>query len=168
MTNKEKELILKIKALADKGIEGEKENAQKILNSLLKKYNITVESLETEELHWCKFDVTKVERRLLDQIAYSVTADFDLSIVNGITYLELTKAQEVEVRFKFSFYNNLYKKELELFYHAFIHKNDIYNKDPKNTVDPNEFTEEEKERRRRVKEMSKGIERGQLLRQLNK
>ena len=40
------DVIKKLKALSDRGINGEKENATKLLNKLMKKYGITEEELE--------------------------------------------------------------------------------------------------------------------------
>ena len=36
------DVIKKLKALSDRGINGEKENATKLLNKLMKKYGITI------------------------------------------------------------------------------------------------------------------------------
>ena len=43
------ELARKLKALADKGIDGEKYNAQKQLDKIMKKYGIRMEDLELQE-----------------------------------------------------------------------------------------------------------------------
>ena len=48
MSNK-KEILLKLKRLAERGINGEKENAEKLLNKMMKKYEISEEELEQEE-----------------------------------------------------------------------------------------------------------------------
>ena len=44
------DVIKKLKALSDRGINGEKENATKLLNKLMKKYGITEEELEKSEV----------------------------------------------------------------------------------------------------------------------
>ena len=43
------EIIQKLKALSDRGVAGEKENATKLLKKLMKKYRITEEDLQEEE-----------------------------------------------------------------------------------------------------------------------
>ena len=50
MTDKERELLIKIKALAEHGVGGEKINAQKMLEKLMKKLDITTEDLENNDL----------------------------------------------------------------------------------------------------------------------
>ncbi len=52
--NKE-ELIKKIKALADRGVGGEKENAQKLLKELMQKYNINEEEISEDIIK--EFDI---------------------------------------------------------------------------------------------------------------
>ena len=47
LTEKQKALIKKVQALAERGVGGEKETAEKKLNMLMKKYGI--ESLELDE-----------------------------------------------------------------------------------------------------------------------
>ena len=47
----EKYIILakKLKALADKGIDGERVNAQKMLDTLMRKHNLTITDIEGEK-----------------------------------------------------------------------------------------------------------------------
>ncbi|MBQ3317950.1 MAG: hypothetical protein IJG69_08445 [Spirochaetales bacterium] len=47
MTAKE-ELLMKLKALAERGESGERENAERMLASLMDKYGITEEQLDAE------------------------------------------------------------------------------------------------------------------------
>ena len=53
------ELAKKLKALADKGIGGEKSNAEAMLNNLMKKHNITIEEIEGEKLMDFFFKIEK-------------------------------------------------------------------------------------------------------------
>jgi len=72
---KEKEeLLKKLKALAERGESGERENAAAQLEKLLKKYGISEEELERDAEKRCFFKYSQeTERRLLMQIVYSVT-----------------------------------------------------------------------------------------------
>ena len=58
MNNKE-ELVKKIKALAESGVGGEKKNAQKLLQELMTKYNISEESLNGEIINEFELKIPK-------------------------------------------------------------------------------------------------------------
>lgn len=73
MTNlKHIELGKKLKALSEQGIGGEKTNAEKMLNSLLKKHNISIEDIEGEKVDYYYFKIKKDDVRLWSQIVKSV------------------------------------------------------------------------------------------------
>lgn len=73
MSNKA-ELLKKIKALADRGVDGERESAQTLLARLMEQYGISETDLEEErrETAWFRYS-QETERRLLNQIIYMVT-----------------------------------------------------------------------------------------------
>lgn len=73
MSNKA-ELLKKIKALADRGVDGERESAQTLLARLMEQYGISETDLEKErrETAWFRYS-QETERRLLNQIIYMVT-----------------------------------------------------------------------------------------------
>ena len=73
MSNKA-ELLKKIKALADRGVDGERESAQTLLTRLMEQYGISETELEEErrETAWFPYS-QETERRLLNQIIYMVT-----------------------------------------------------------------------------------------------
>lgn len=73
MSNKA-ELLKKIKALADRGVDGERESAQTLLARLMEQYGISETELEEErrETAWFPYS-QETERRLLNQIIYMVT-----------------------------------------------------------------------------------------------
>lgn len=152
MTNKQ-ELLKKLKALAEAGIGGEKINAQKKLDELIKKYNISEEDLTDDILIDCEFTYHgKTEKRLLNQIIYKVTNERNNSYGFVYTYSEricrtkrgcrATKAQKIEIEFLFDFYKKLYKKEEELFLIAFIQKHELFG-ELKDGEQPQERSEEE-------------------------
>lgn len=73
MNQKKIDLLKKLKNLAEQGVGGEKETAQKKLKQLMQKYNVEEEELsdDTEE----KYEFTfhgEFERRLLLQVGYKI------------------------------------------------------------------------------------------------
>lgn len=131
MTAKLEERLKKLLNLSEKGIDGEKEAATKILNNLMKKYNITEAQLKSKSVDWYKFRVhNDWELKLLFQTVYMVLGygnDYRYIKKSKITYLfELTLEESIEVEYIYSIYKQDLKKEFDLFYQAFISKNNIF------------------------------------------
>lgn len=137
MENKE-ELLKKIKALAEGGVGGEKENAQKLLQELMEKYNIQEEDIEEDVIK--EFDIT-VPRfynagYLANQVLYSVVGkDIEDGKKGFYSYrwngrkkhfIKCTSAEFLEFEAKFKFYMHHFKIEIERFYSAFIQANKIF------------------------------------------
>ena len=162
------ELAKKLKALADRGEGGEKVNAQMQLERIIKLHGITIEQVEGEEKKWAYFKVSKTNRSLFIQVVSSVLNEvktYSDSNRKGYVVLNCTAAESIEIRFKFDFYWKLYQEELDIFYTAFIHKNDIYHPNGR-TLNPTELSQSELERLQRVKDMVRGIKKGELLKQI--
>lgn len=120
--------------LSKKGVGGEKENANKLLHKLMKKYNISEDDLEKEELH--KHDVrfkTRWQEQLIHQIVYMINPERDIYKYTNrkvkIAILELTDAEWIEHQYLYSIYKKSFEEELELFTSAFIQKNNIFPKE---------------------------------------
>lgn len=81
------DLAKKIKALAEKGSPGEKENAAKALKKIMLKYGISESQLDDdiEDYRKIKVGSNKLHIRLLTQICYVVfnTDDFGLYSAKG-------------------------------------------------------------------------------------
>lgn len=131
------ELLKKLKVLAEQGVGGEKLNAQKKLDALMKKYGISEEELSDDIPVRCEFKFKgNREKRLLIQVVYKVTNDADAVYEFLYTYsgrtcrtklgCNATAAQKIEIDFLFDFYKNLYVKEEEFFYRAFIQKHRLF------------------------------------------
>lgn len=131
--NKE-ELLLKIKTLAEKGVGGEKENAELLLKKLCDKYGITEELISEEQIK-C-FDIswgTKLEKELAHQVFYSVVGNINEN-KKMYTYtkrkqkgcIECTYAEFLEFQAKFNFYKHHLKQDLKIFYSAFVQRNSIF------------------------------------------
>ena len=72
------ELAKKLKALSDRGVGGEKINAEKLLNDLLKKHGLTIEDVEGEKTDVYCFKASGIYAQLLLQIIKRV--GFDLKV----------------------------------------------------------------------------------------
>lgn len=171
----EKEVLLqKIKALADRGEGGERENAAALLEKLMNKYGISEEELDRERTQDYFFPYKhETERRLLNQIIYMVTAKPGCGCVgtwSGRKRKKIattcTAAQKLEIEAYYEFYRAAMEKELEVFYAAFMSKNNLY---PAN-VDPKPYEElspDEIEEMRRAGMMAAGMERYEFRKQLS-
>ena len=128
-------LLKKIKALAERGVDGERENAEALLAKLMEKYDISEEELaeDTRKRHDVEFH-GKEQKKLLRQVVFKVTGGFAYELVyrsSGRTVrtqlgAECTPAEKVEIEFLFDFYTNLWDREREAFLAAFIQKHRIF------------------------------------------
>ena len=137
MTERERllEKLAAVKALADRGVAGEKEAAEKRLQYMMQKYGITEADLEDSgvRLYWIRYK-TEYERKLLYQLAYKYTGSGHAHGCVG-TYtgrsrkkvgIDCTTAQYIEIEADFEFYRAALAEEMELFYTAFINKNRLF------------------------------------------
>lgn len=71
-----KERLLTLYALSQRGVGGERENAERILNRTLKSHNMTLEEFlneqETKQLYWLRIE-SKQEGELLTQVIGKIT-----------------------------------------------------------------------------------------------
>jgi len=129
--------LQKIKALAN-GTSNvhEREAALKKLHELMELHGISEADLESDDVqtHIFKWR-NKRERHLLTQVILKVMDCNDLTTyayrrggrkIAGEMGLDCTVAQKLEIDFMFSFYKDLYRREEEAFYSAFIQKHKIY------------------------------------------
>lgn len=179
------EKIRKVAALAQQGFDGEKDNAEKLVAQLLKKYNLTLEDIEEEkEKYHYLFDKRISElkaKRIYSQIFCRVTGK-----ENGIGFLDgqstevkdvrrmlkaegkkanivmlASMADFITVKSMFDFYYPKYTELEEQFYHAFLIKNDlaIKNTDAKCTMSKEEIE--------RILSFAKDIEKSQYHKRLS-
>lgn len=164
------EIIKKLKALSDRGIAGEKENATKLLERLMKKYNITEDEIKNEEtkIVWITLK-NKAEQRICSQILYAYFDDADLRQpykARTRCYVELTAAQEIEFKYMLSIYLDSFYKEQDIFISAFIQKNKIFPSNGKVRY-MEDLTAEEREKALKASLMSEGIEMTRIRKALN-
>lgn len=173
--SKHLELAKKLKALADKGVAGEKLNAEKMLSEFMKKHNLTIEEIEGEAEGEYFFKLEKEDVMLWRQIVANVNykipkyGEFPKTHIKkyylGGNYLiKCTAAEFVEIESKFNFYKNLYKQELEVFYSAFIHANSLYSSRP--AKDGEDWDSDEYEKQVRIVQMAQRIKKGQFHKQI--
>ncbi len=134
MNEKQKALLQKLKALAERGVGGEKEGAERKLKQLMAKYG--VDQLELEGDQVSRYEIKyrgEFEHRLLSQIVYRARNDKEGQYCHrygpgsrSILIVECTKAQEIQIRIEFEFYRDLLKEEQELLFEAFIQKHRIF------------------------------------------
>lgn len=171
MNNKE-ELLRKIKGLAERGVGGEKESAQKILERLMEKYGVTETDIETEQVEtaWFRYH-DEFERRILNQIIYMVTGKMSFGCVGRYTNrsrknrgIDCTAAERLEIEANYKFFLAAAKEELEIFLSAFVSTNGLYPSKEKNTLPESdeELTPEEKALYLKAGLMAAGMERRTL------
>lgn len=163
------ELAKKLKALADRGVGGEKVNAEAKLKKLMQVHGFTMEDIEGEKTEYHYFKVPVGSRQLFGQIAATVLGrDHDVFGVKkkkDQCAIKTTAALRIEIETKFDFYYTAYKNELSIFYSAFISANDLYPKDGA-ILDGDTLSKEERERLIKVQKLAEGIDAQKYLKRL--
>lgn len=150
--------LKKIMALADGGVGGEKETAERMLQSALKRHGISRDELIGDKIstHWFKIEYH--HRRLAFQLAYKVIGHRNYGVWSnkakrGKTGLDMTDAQAVEFEVSLEIYAKALDKHRELSYRAFIQANDLFG-DP----DPNEEAPKWTEEDDKIARMAAGLD----------
>ena len=173
MNNREKriEKLKKIKALAERGIGGEKEGAMQLYNKLLIKYEISESDITDEKIerHWVRFK-SDTDRRLIVQLFYKVTGDRTyyekVDKRKNVVGFDATEFEYQEFVFYYEFYKEHLKNELDVFMSAFINVNKLYpdsnariqdNEDEEDKRTPEEI-ERDLEKLAKIRGMAKGID----------
>lgn len=161
------ELAKKLKALADRGIDGEKDNAVDALNRLLKKHNISLQELEEEKIITKVFKVGR-HKQLFVQCSASISDSIKLfghrhSKVKMI--VDLTTSQFIELEAKFEFYKKDYEKKERQFFDAYIQSNRLFGE---GKLDASKLTEEEIAEIRETLRLSQAIKKAEYFKQLKR
>lgn len=127
------EKLKKLKALAERGVGGEKETAMKLYRELMEKYQIEeAEVLEDRvTLHWFGYS-DNLEEDLLTQIFFKVTGSLTYYQHTGKYSrrkkrgCDCTELEAVEIKLLFNFYKEELKRELKAFLIAFKSGNRLY------------------------------------------
>lgn len=134
------ELLKKLRALAERGVGGEKEAAQKRLDALMEKYQVAEADLSDDALDtvWINYR-SEWEKRLFDQICGKNAPDRDIyrkTRGDGMRTkrgCECTKAEALQIQIEYEFYRELWAEELDIFFTAFISKHQLYSKSSRAT-----------------------------------
>ncbi|HDY66770.1 MAG TPA: hypothetical protein ENH85_03145 [Candidatus Scalindua sp.] len=122
--------LKKVAALAVRGVGGERDNAQRILGRLLKKYDMTEDDLRdspTTKRYEFKYK-TRWERIILFQCYSRVMSDSTIHYWQrgrGRVVIELNFFQFLELDALYNHFTVLLKKEMNLFCSAFIAKHHL-------------------------------------------
>ena len=173
--------LRKMKQLADRGVGGERENAERLLAEIAAQYGIDLATLEEEKLE--DFYVTLKEswkRKMLSQLCalkrqelkregvslenYRMTM-WRCNKPNLYSVSNCTKAEWLELMAKLEVLSRAYKRQLDDFYKAFLMANNLLI-EPDDDKEQQKLSREERSRLFRVAQMSMGIEKSQLNKQL--
>jgi hypothetical protein len=120
-----KEKLRRVLALAESGVDGERENARRMLEELLRKHGLRIEDLTDEGVDSYQFKVTDwYERGILDCVVVYVTGTRKIlrKETTRCVYYRLTKLQEVGVRDCFDHYVGLWRDNLKTMIGAFVNR----------------------------------------------
>lgn len=125
--------LKKIKALAERGVGGEKETAMRMYEDLKARYELEDEEimLDAVTLHWFGY-ADELEERVLRWIFYKVTGDASYHIYTGKYSrrkkrgCDCTEIEAAEITLLYNFYKEELKRELEAFLVAFRWGNDLF------------------------------------------
>lgn len=156
------ERLRKIYQLSVRGIAGERETAQRLLQSLLDKHGLTISDIADEERSDRKFKYnTAQERRLLIQIFAKVLGSTDFKVW-GYTYhlktigISATNAEFIEMSILFEDHKLELKKQMQRLFSAFVQANKLF--PPANKDNRPALTDEEIAELRKVLQMAQAIE----------
>lgn len=143
-------LLKKIRALAERGVGGEADNAEEILRRLMEKYGVSEDELDEEERRRHDFEYHgKEQEKLLRQVIFKVTGGYAYNLVYNATGRKVktrlgadcTAAEKVEIEFLFDFYTRLWERERAAFLSAFIQKHRIFS--IRDDIEPQKLSREE-------------------------
>lgn len=169
--SKIEDLIKKLKVLADRGENGERQNAENLLNNLLKKHNISLEDLEEERsidfVFQAEDETNDLFMKVVSNILGSTHTIYGKKWNPNTFIVNTTPEFAVEIQSKFDFYSDLYKRELKAFYGAFIIKNHLFASDS-SPRDFSTLSEEELELYKKRMKMAEGMDSKSYFKQLQK
>ena len=170
------QLLKKLNTLMQdtRGNSNERENAEKILAELIKKYNISLDDINNDEQkdRYIEFN-NDYEKQLICQICYKLFKH-EKSVRSFISkkskfnrthvIIQMTDEELIEFEYLYSIYKTDLAKEMNLFYTAFINKNNIFPELTDNELNlikstPSEYNNDE---RIRMTLMADGIKRSQI------
>lgn len=123
----------KLYELAQKGIGGEKENAQTMFEEHIKKHKIHISEIDASK-NMRKFKIkSDDDRMILANVILSVNPFAEIIKLETALNVELDEEDFIEVRERFKYFVRLYKIEKQMLTDAFFHKHKDY-------FQPDEYT----------------------------
>lgn len=167
-------LAKKLKALSDRGVGGEKENATAMLIRLMGKHGITMDMLTENEAIKHKFTVQVDQYKFWRQIVASVIGGSSVNYIptqkgkKRSYFVVCTPQEAVEIQARFEFFYKIWAEELDVFYSAFIQTNRLYKKTSAedNDEEEKELTPEEAKRLYKMINMMAGMDRHVFVKQI--
>lgn len=172
------ELLKKLKALADRGEGGERENAAHMLKRLMEKHDVPMDAICDDQLKEREFFVSDDHNVLFGQVISSVIGE-RASRYQKLTrdtrklksrFYNLTDAEYIEVQAKWEFYLRAWKEErkrqLDLILKAFIHKNELYSTEG-NTTKKSDLTPEQLQEYMNILSLMEGMKRHHFAKQID-
>lgn len=151
--------LMKLLALAERGVGGEVPNARAALEAALSKNGLALEDLMDEsramhEICW----KSQIEKKLLVQIMATVCGAgvelFKSRSAPKKVLAKLTQREKVEIELLWTAHRRQLKKEMDLFYSAYLHRHELFPRDAEKRGD---LTPEEERRMRRMAMMMMGM-----------
>jgi len=158
------ELAQKLKALSERGVGGERENAIDKLDRLMQRHKITFDDLETETRHLRTFRFrNRYDRDILIQIMFKVLNVRSMRIshdrgTRGMRKIQVTDAEYLEITAMHEFYWKAFKREMKIFVDAFIQKNRLFPDSAGPGKDISELSPREWDRLVKMSGMMEGME----------
>lgn len=182
MTSEERGKIMdrlaKMKALADGGVGGERENAARLLEEVSRRYGVDLSALdgvEVEKRHdfkiangWRKdlfiqlVSLARLERYGSLDVDHLELYKWKLGPKCKGEFLKCTDSEWLEIMAKFTVLERDYQRQLKVFYRAFLEANDLL----ADCKPPRTPTKEEMQDAIRARRMALGIEKSQLRKQI--
>jgi hypothetical protein len=171
----DRDRLNKLLELTKRGIGGEADNAARLLQKLLKEKGLTLDELEQSQTlskHEFRYGSMQ-EKKLLQQVVFAIIGariHEGYWSVKGkpVLMFELTALEAVKVDIWFVHYKEHLKKEMEVFYEAFISAAHLYPNDGSAIQNPDNSSKEELLKAVRVGMLASNIEAPSPRQQLKK
>lgn len=161
--SEKKDLLKKLQALAERGVGGEKETAERKLRQLMDKYGIDELECAEDKLEEFEFKYKNAqEEQLIRQLFYKMfgsgwrSKSYTYRYGKGsksIRGIECTKAEGIQLQIEYEFYKQLWQEEMELFWDAFIQKHRIFSLRPEDIGEHEPLSPERLEEIKRMSQM---------------
>ena len=159
-------LAKKLKALADRGIGGEKENAKAMLDNLLRKHDILLEEIEEPDRKNRFFPFKTIQRQMMTQVIVHIMGkQCKIMMEKGSNpknkfMVSCSETEFIEIESIFDFYWRAYEEEMDVFRNAFVQKNGLlpFDAETSDDIDPEKF--------RKLLSMMDGIDKRTMRKQI--